>query len=334
MFEKIRNFFYTHFIYKQFIPTQDDVESVKSLAERLKGKDDKDTLNNILEWQERNISYWKERGYLLMEYIIFLIVLLVLLIIRLLSAWILDILILVTWVIFGGSLFILIYLFLNYEYFSRDESSIIGKIKKIWKFVNATFKISLTTEEILKYRLAICRDYAKLTAALLLNIYPENKIFFITYSWHVAAGIEINEKLYILDQKLPILELQAWLNRWNKEKAEILKLKRKKDSGKLYMWYFKEIKREIKEKTISYRHLEDVLTKVEKCIKNRDNAIIHVLKNKAIIYDVSDEIIKESLLRFIKNYLQRELVSNFSKIDKINIFQKNNDIIIEIKFKW
>jgi hypothetical protein len=44
-------------------PTSDEIENnkVKSLANRLKAGSYKETLTNILEWQDRNIKFWIER---------------------------------------------------------------------------------------------------------------------------------------------------------------------------------------------------------------------------------------------------------------------------------
>ncbi|MEM1696931.1 MAG: transglutaminase-like domain-containing protein, partial [Desulfurococcaceae archaeon] len=47
-----------------YVPTVDDVAYARQLAEKLRGRDDADTLNNVLEWVEKNMSYWRERGYL------------------------------------------------------------------------------------------------------------------------------------------------------------------------------------------------------------------------------------------------------------------------------
>jgi hypothetical protein len=50
---------------KEAVPALEDInnESVKRLAERLKGRSDKETLTNILEWQEKNIQFWADRWY-------------------------------------------------------------------------------------------------------------------------------------------------------------------------------------------------------------------------------------------------------------------------------
>ncbi|RLI82994.1 hypothetical protein DRP07_04240, partial [Archaeoglobales archaeon] len=49
---------------KQFIPTSDDLKDkeVKRIVNRLKGKSEKETLTNLLEWQEKNIKYWDDRA--------------------------------------------------------------------------------------------------------------------------------------------------------------------------------------------------------------------------------------------------------------------------------
>jgi len=285
---------------KQFLPTKGDIDNkeVKKLANRLKGKNDSETLNNILEWQDRNLSYWPERAIMEIPTIIlfplfmvilgvvsivpliiihflltniisnfFSLVLLLLLIIILgiilykqpmimkllyiitfsfplykllrlyltkfynnnpaLVKQLLDLSI-VNWSIFGISLFILFYLFFSYFPYFR-EKGFLSKIKEIIKLINLQFKNSLSINEILKYRLAICRDYAKLTSVLLSKLYPKNNIYFVTFWGHVAVAIEFNNRLYIVDQKMPITSSETWLKRWNKNKAALLKIKINKD---------------------------------------------------------------------------------------------------------
>lgn len=259
---------------KQFVPTEEDIANAKQLAGRLRGETYAETLNNILEWQERNIAYWKERGYLdsllrqfimpglLLTFIwislpmaLFIYLLLVfiaipspislilsIIAILLLSFWLFmktsipvklaylilmsyplyeiikasmlahqqpkDIAMLVTllnisiinWAIFGISLFTICYLFTIYRSFARYEAGLKSKLGKIWELIILTFKPSLPVSKMLEYRLGICRDYAKLTAAPLANLYPSNKIYFFTFTGHVAAGIELGNKVYVLDQ--------------------------------------------------------------------------------------------------------------------------------------
>ncbi len=48
---------------RQFCPTLNDLknEELRRLAKRLKGNSEKETLANILEWEDRNLQYWIER---------------------------------------------------------------------------------------------------------------------------------------------------------------------------------------------------------------------------------------------------------------------------------
>lgn len=87
--------------------------------------------------------------------------------------------------------------------------------------------LSLPVSKTIKYQLAICGDYAKLTATILLNLYPNSRLFFFKIPRHVATGIGINNKIYILDQKLPIREPEAWLNYWNEDSATEYELRQK-----------------------------------------------------------------------------------------------------------
>ncbi len=134
-------------------------------------------------------------------------------------------------VIFGGIIFLLLYLILKY----RNIKSFQPNFR-----LRDTFKLSLPVEKILKYRLAICRDYAKLTAALLLKMYPENNILFISFPSHVATGIQIKNTIYILDQRLPILTINDWLKKWKVKKADcyLLKIKRGKPKVDLKPYIF------------------------------------------------------------------------------------------------
>ena len=371
----LRNFWYNKILGKQFIPTEKDVKDTKKLAERLKGKDDTETLNNILEWQERNISYWWERfpfdislkimmplaGTLLFiislpllillwslnEKTLFLVtsvILIVLLISFVFSRTVgkmyylllgLSIVYLSTISIlklpslhqfliysffYVGCIFaflvILGYLYIRYDKIEKDS---------FWEIINDTFSLNLPISKITKYRLAICRDYAKFTASILLNLYLNNRIFFFTFSGHVATGVEINGIVYILDQKLPILEETTWLIRWNKKDATKLELKR--ENEKYSVEYIGKVS--LKEKS-EIQDLKDLIEEIEKAIKSEKRKVAYILKGKAKIYGVEDEIIKESLLRKIKLFLENEMVSNFSKIKELEIKKRSEDLILDI----
>jgi len=262
---------------RQYTPTIEDVKNtkVKKLLKRLKRDSDKETLTNILEWQDRNLRFWTERCildipatliipvyfsifiwislpvliffhllfsnfvggtlsfiFLSTMTVIFLfflfwqstiVKLTYILIFSLplyqmmkiyitnflssspaLAITILNLTVL-NWVIFGVTIVIIFYLLSSYHPFFREHPLRI-KIKKLTQILNDTFQLSLPVKKVLEYRLAICRDYAKLTASFLLNVYPKNKLYFILIPRHTAAAIELKGKRYVLDQKLPIFK--------------------------------------------------------------------------------------------------------------------------------
>src|SRR5690606_25490069 len=63
------------------------------------------------------------------------------------------------------------------------------------------FVASIPMNALLENKLGVCRDYAKLTACLLSNIYPDEEIYFAHAPGHIATGIKIENKLYMLDQR-------------------------------------------------------------------------------------------------------------------------------------
>ena len=230
-----------YFEEKQSLPSFGDLhdKEVKELAKRLKGKSTKETLNNILEWQHRNIQYWTERWYLtsLLQFIIIILIfisifcltcifltsnlsipstysiilslIISLIIILIIILKVTDIIILtiiyfisfflikgiplknfqdspkeVLWlldvssldrIICGIILFSLLYLSFIYKPFARDEKCWNYKIGKIIKMIIATFKLPLSVQEILEYKMGVCRDYAKLTAVLYIIFFRKKK---------------------------------------------------------------------------------------------------------------------------------------------------------------
>ena len=190
-------------------PSQDELNNPKvvKLAKGLVGKSQKETLTNILEWQHRNIAFWSER-------------------------WLLSMAIWISLAIFAVALYIFSFI-LRFDVASGF-------------FIIATFGVPLATscvlmmvfvhfnsglpmretlravwvgclpiEHILLNRLAVCKDYAKLTACLLSNATDDGKIYISSGSSHAAASILLNKKLYFLDQLLPIYCIGSVTN-WKK----------------------------------------------------------------------------------------------------------------------
>jgi len=394
---------------KQSCPNLSDLENeeVKKLAKRLIGNSEKETLTNILEWEERNIHYWKERGILEAQWLFLAILIIVLYSIvfspillllhyylvlsKILSASISQILVLTAFlsfliwfllqnalirityvlmlfypiylleklyllsliknsaslnvvlslislngILFGAAVLSFVYLMMSYNPIFRGEP-LRTRILRILRIMNDTFQFSLPVDKVLKYRMAICRDYAKLTAALLFNQHPGSKVYFITIPRHVAAAIKINGKYYVLDQKLPVLTVNRWLVRWNRKDADVYVSELIRDSegksidvdfkkhGKVYLSDFsrrvvntdeltKEVAKMLKIRQISRKEMPDVEIS---------------LKNYAIYYE-DDEIVVYSLIRAIKNRLESEFCSNIARVSKIEIGPNGKDLIAKI----
>lgn len=357
---------------KQFLPNSDELENkdVAELLERLKGVSEKETLSNLLEWQEKNISFWIDRMYYFLilyfllivsvyffplNYVTKNILALTLILMGVVNfiftisygmTLIIAILLFVVWIfsvnplqaqkfypvvqlvtlslIFGAFLALVGYLILKY---SALKSRIPGfKLKD-------TFKISLEVNIILKYKLAVCKDYAKLTAVLLYNLFLNNPIYFILIPRHVAAGIEINGKMYILDQKLPVTTLDGWLRVWNRKIATIYQLKISESNGKKKL----ELeKRGIAKLTNPSAHIntEKLTEEVARLIginqviqDGRTIVKIPLLSKLAKSYE-DDEIVIYSMARTIKLRLENELCSSFENIEKIEIKQSDSNLIV------
>ena len=316
----------------QFCPDfEEDIENdeLKKLAERLKGDSEKETLTNILEWQDRNIPPWWERWPLVPIFLILILVLITLLslllfspIFRLLIAGILAMII----------ISMMVYLYIRYGIFLR-EKSIKEKISRFKEVVEDTFRLSLPVDKILEYKLAVCRDYAKLTASLLFNVYPDSELYFISIPRHVAAGIKIKNKCYVLDKRLPILSLDKWLIKWNK-KADIYISKLIRDSRgkpKVTFSFSKHEKKPKKSKAdLPKINTEKLTEEIAEIFWIEPSLHINNPDFEIPLSDYEDdEITKYSLIRKIKNVLESEFCGNTDKISKVNISQ--NKISIKIK---
>jgi len=383
---------------RQFCPDfEEDIENdeFKKLAERLKGDSEKETLTNILEWQDRNIQFWWERWpldlslkilipissllaltislpfLLLLYYSKFLVVfaLFIVLIatfffvlafsntmlkifylflsfpfVYLFTSLALHIPVLAQNILpytlfyvgcLGAIALIMVYLFIRYKMFWR-EKDVKEKMSKttFGKVVNDTFRLSLPVDKILEYKLAVCRDYAKLTASLLFRVYPDSEVYFITILWHVAAGIKIKNKIYVLDQRLPILAINDWLIKRNKKKADtyISKLERDSEGRPINVTFDKDETISKEPKEVSKINTEKLTEEIAEIFGIEPSSHINKPDLKFGIPPINyenDEITKYSLIRAIKNRLEREFCGNTDKMSKINI--NRDKISVKIK---
>lgn len=371
-----------HTIHKQFIPTKKDLENkeLKKIKDRLKSNYINKSLINILEWQDRNIKGWDERGITsgILTSLISISILIISLYFGKTNPLMYLLLILIPIVIMGNvTLNIGLYLialilsvlfiplslafflpsfninsniFLVFLAFSFILGALISLLLNLFlKYrglknyipnfnIGDTFKLSLPIDEILRYRLSICRDYAKLTSALLLKIYPEKEVYFILIPKHVAAGIKLNNKLYILDQKLPILALDNWKEKWKKRfKKKDLKV----DFVKIYLRDGCVETKSVKYKDIVSKNNLNIKTLNDQIIRSlklfnkkptRKENLEFPLKNFESFYS-QDELVENSLIEAIKNKIEDELVGNIDNLNYVDLVKKDKEIILKIWLK-
>ena len=91
----------------------------------------------------------------------------------------------------------------------------IQSIKEAYKYV--INQNDMPVKKILDWKLAICRDYARLTASLLFILFPDSELYFIDMYHHVVAGIKFNNEIYVFDPHYgnptpqTVLKLDEWL---------------------------------------------------------------------------------------------------------------------------
>jgi predicted transglutaminase-like protease len=181
-----------------FVPTQKDIDNCEELSYRLKGNSIKETVTNILEYREC-IKYWNERNYYSIIFLIFIFST----ILYVATPIILNSIILID---MGICIAVLSCFFLRYKWMG-------------WSFFYySLLPVPMPVNKILNYKLAICCDYAKLTASLRFHFPEFEKIYFIRRRSHVAVGINIKseggDEIFVFDQRLPISTLNDWMQKW------------------------------------------------------------------------------------------------------------------------
>lgn len=367
---------------KQLSPEDIGDEELKELADRLEGESDRETLTNVLDWQDRNLSFWWERWPFdlplkismllagsLLSVVLFILSLLVylsspglflpflavvfgLVVLLIFSRTFLTMVIILisgffTYrilslfppsfsLLYGGSLgviaLVLFYLFIRYRKFLNEDSRK-AKFSKFIRMVNGTFRLTLPVSKFLEYNLAVCKDYAKITAALLFNLYPDSEIYFFSYRGHLAAGLKLDCEYYILDQRLPVSTKDIWLKRRGKEKADVHLLKLEGDEEEMTLIdKGKVILSEKSEEIVDTDELTRSVAKdmeIEQHTEGGSPDTEITMENHATFYD-DDEIVQYSMIRAIKNKLSDEFSGNMDKVSRIEIEQDEEDLVLKV----
>ena len=97
---------------------------------------------------------------------------------------------------------------------------IIDYLKYMREICKHISSIELPVEKILAWHLAICRDYGRLTASLLYNLYDNGEIYIFNIPNHQVSGIKFDEKILIIDPSFSsptnkVSMLNDWLEEHN-----------------------------------------------------------------------------------------------------------------------
>lgn len=311
-------------------PTSEELENskVKSLANRLRAESHKETLTNLLEWQDRNITFWTERHPISTLFLYITIVMFaVLLAIRVLgfvSSFVAIILVSfqVAWTCFFISSITTLLVTIIWILHSNRKIPVI-------EILNNVLVLSLSIDALLENRLAVCRDYAKLTACLLLNIYPDAEIYFASAPSHCATGIKIEEQLYMLDQRLPILTIHKWDKYRRLEKLErftgncLINADKRPFLSKANAGLLDTQKLAINMKK---------LLEIKGQIIDEAVSILEIRWKKGSILYEDEEIVNYSLSRWLRTKISSEVLE-LNEITNLEVVQDKSDLIFHICFK-
>ncbi|MBZ0174445.1 MAG: hypothetical protein OIN84_10870 [Candidatus Methanoperedens sp.] len=219
------------------VPTSEDIKEAEDLAKKLKGNSSRDTLDNIIKYQNENIAYFNERAVCLDAFIYSIIfgLLVILSLVPAVSSQTLLI-IYITFLIFCqlGIIMVTVDRFRKKMKWKKEKfhlKELIQSIIEASKY--GIFQKDMPVKKILDWKLAICRDYARLTASLLRNLFPDSELYFIFMHDHVVAGIKINNEINVFDPHYDnptpptVLKLDEWLN---KKELNVDAFASKKDS--------------------------------------------------------------------------------------------------------
>jgi predicted transglutaminase-like protease len=323
-------------------PTSGEIRNskMKDLASRLKAGSCKETLTNILEWQERNIEFWAER-HPIQVMLSFAVVIsgvisfigalgFVFLLFGNIQPLPLLVYFIVIWFVsFVSCVITTIAIMIAILHFNRKFPwrEILGGLKNI-------FWPSISLDFLLENKLGVCRDYAKLTACLLLNIYPNAEIYFASAPNHVATGMNVENRLYMLDQRLPILTIERW-NDYRKpgkfdrtERFDPIEKTLNKADKKTFL----------KAKNASKLDTEKLAKKMMELLNIKEQTDeeavllrVPILWKKGVIKYEDDEMVNYSLARYLKMRISSELM-RINQIVGIELERQKDDLMFLIRF--
>lgn len=363
---------------RQLNITKEDLRATEDLSLILKGRNDGQTITNILDWQEQNIDYWFERSEsniavylaviatLILVYMLgvistpaifgiftFLIIIYLIFFVRGSNTVVLALILVIYCVeilyvliasgknlpsfyigfgfFIGVILSILFEKLLIYRHFKSKKTSS-SRIPYIIEMLKLTFEIKLPIKNLLDYKSAICRDYAILGSTLLINSKIEP--YYIVIPLHAAAAAKINDEFYVIDQQLPIRQLDKWLSSNNENVCRIYKASFKDNSENADIEFVQKYNiRDSKEaRPVNIEKLENDVNNYFDLSKsdNEGRYIDLSIGNKVpFFYDALTHL---SMVRMIITVIEKQFCDNISKISRVEVKEKNQNLIATVYY--
>ncbi len=301
-----------------------DLEAIDDLTIFLKAESDIETATNVLEWQEQNMDYWYERVWsyvtMLLSIVGFVIFLVIYKVTLSKSVWGISCLFL------GYFIGNLIMLFEKYKHGLKKRFNFKNH-KDVYRLLKFTFKYTIPLEQIIKYKQGHCRDYTRLSAAILLNLYIQP--YFVTIPSHVAAAIKVKGIFYIIDQSLPLRQLDRWMGDNEAKECRIYKPSKDTESGKVEIEFIE--KYAIDKVCPSVANIEklehdiNIYFRLSQKYNNISEGVpIHIGNKAAFFYD---EVTHLSVMRKAIIEIEKQFCNNISKVSHIGIKQIGENLV-------
>lgn len=226
------------------VPTLEDIKEAEHLAKELKGDSTKDTLDEIIRFQNENIAYFNEKSVFpdaIIFGFIFGLFLFILILMQIPSIEMIFIFLALSIVLPAISI-----IMVTVDRFRKNKKwnkflskEYVQSIKEVYRYV---IYQDIPVKKILDWKLAICKDYARLTASLILNLFPNSKLYFIYKYHHVVAGIRFNNEIYVFDphydHPTPVLKLDDWLIEKKLDAEKFEEFEQSKHSNFTFRYYY------------------------------------------------------------------------------------------------
>jgi len=301
---------------------------IRELAYRLDATSDKDVLTNVLEWENRNIVFWFER-YPLSVAIWVLLALSFFVAVLTISFSMSPLLVPISTILFKC----FVALFSAFATLSLVAIYMIHSHRKLpLRQLFNIFPSKLSIDSILENKLCVCRDYAKLTACLLFKMRPERETYFVQAPGHVATGMIVDNRLYILDQRLPVVTIDRWHKRWHtcRFSKKTVEKARENRMGSV------DLNCLLSKTNLSSVNTDRLAIEMKSRLsiqspkKDTQVASMKILhwKKGAVLYE-DDEIVNYSLARRLETLLSDEKLDT-NQVKNIKIEKKNEDLIFRV----